>query len=1173
MNGLPHSINKRRLRLANGILKKVLVICLLFLCKSLSAQQQVTIVAKNESLVSVIKQFRAQTDYSVMASSADLENAKPVTLNLKGVSIEVALKEIFKNQSLQYEIKNKNITIRKKASINTETKSKDKQSAKKTGQVLDINNKPIAGATITALQSNQVCSTDENGVFSISIEDGENLLVKMLGYEPTEITVKGQIGPISLKATQYNIDVVDVINTGYQSIPKERAVGSYTTIDNKLLNRSVSTNILDRLNSVVPGMLFQTNNLVSDRIETNPNLRTSPITIRGESTFYSSTSPLIVVDNFPFEGDISSINPNDIENITVLKDASAASIWGARAGNGVIVITTKKGKLNEKTEFDLISNLSISDKPDLFYNKRFLDSKSFIEVEQFLFDKGYFNSDISNQYSMPVVSPAVQIMNLVKTGAITNEEGQNRLDVFRKHDIRNDMTKYFYQKAIKQQYALSLRGGTNNITYRLSGGFDKNRDALVRNDFDRITINSLNTYSPIKNLELIAAMNYTQSSSDLNNVFNEYYIRNPKYSGNRFPYTSLADEAGTSIDALYLLSEDYLKKAEQTGFKDWRYRPLDENWLADNTTKVNGILARISASYKILPELTASISYQTEQQKIASRRYRSPESFYVRDLFNSLSKYENTTKSFTYIFPEGGMLDLSNTAWASMNFRTQLNFEKQFNRKHNIYALAGYEIRELKTDGNSLSLIGYDDQFGTSVGNLDFNTWYATTPSGYTQIPSSNGNISSYLNRFLSYYLNGSYNYDQKYTLTLSARTDGANLFGVNANNKFSPLWSLGAGWNISKEAYYNSELLPYLNLRASFGYNGNTYQNGSGLLTGRYATMPSGAQGLVNLTAPNSQLRWERVKNINMGLDFRSKNNIVQGNIEYYIKNGKDLVQPTDLASQTGFTTYFANTAEIKTNGLDLSLNVKIIDKNIKWNSILLYSIIKDKIVRYDPQYTSVSGFGGIEGKPLKAIFAYKWAGLNPENGNPMGLLDGQNSEDYVTIYNNANENDIEYAGSSIPTNFGSWRNDFSYKNLGLSFNITYFFNFAFRKPTSSTNYSDLIKTMGYTDYKLSWKKPGDENATTIPSLVYPENGYRDAFYQLSSVNILRGDHIRLRDIRLSYDLSSILKRQNIRLTAFAYAQNLAILWRNNKFGIDPQMIIGIPEPKIYSFGVNATF
>ncbi|WP_343559625.1 SusC/RagA family TonB-linked outer membrane protein [Sphingobacterium sp.] len=1182
MNGLLHSMGGRFFNPQESKQKlpsyaqsiRILTLCVsLFAASSTIKAQDINLTAKNESLEQVIKKLRERTDYIIMAPSSIMTKTRPVSINLKGVTINQALKEIFKSQpaDLEYEIKGKNIIIRQRPPKENDSENQKQQPPKRSGRILDQAGNPLAGATISSANGLATSSTG-SGAFEIAVNDGERLSIKMLGFEPQIIEVKGSIGDIHLTPSNIVMETADVINTGYQSIPKERAVGSFVQVDNKLLNRSVSTNILDRLNGIVPGLAKDEIGNFNGEIQTNPNNRSSGLTIRGKSTLLSSTDPLIVLDNFPFEGELSSINPNDIENITILKDATAASIWGARSGNGVIVITTKRGKQNEAIKIDLSSNVTVADRPDVYYNQNFLSSKDFIDIEQYLFDQGYFDSDLMDNSSYPVISPSVEIMNLVKAGTITDTEGQKRLNVLRNLDVRKDWDRYIYQKALKQQYSLAMRGGTSNITYRLSAGYDKNKDELVRNGSDRLTINTLNTYRPIKNLEIIAGLNYAQSHSDLNNRFSQYAINNPKYSGSYLPYTMLADEQGNPLDVLYSFRESYLAQTIEQGFKDWRYRPLQELALADNRTNVNSILAKLSTSYKILPELSATINYQIEEQRISSRNLQTQDTYFVRNLYNKFSVYNPSTKTITSNFPKGDILDLNDYTWTSWNFRSQVNYDKSFG-KHSVTALAGFESRELKTDGTGQTLLGYDDQFGTSNMALDYVTSFPTSPAGSSRLPAPAGRIYGITNRFLSYYANSSYNYNDRYTLTASVRTDGANLFGAKVNNRFTPLWSVGAGWKISNESFYQSGFLPYINLRASYGFNGNTYRFGTALLTGRYGTaLLTGAPNITNLTAPNPELSWERVKNLNVGVDFRTKDNIVSGTIEFYHKTGIDLVQPTGLAPQTGFTTYTANTAKTRTKGLDLNLTVNWLNNELQWKSIVQYSLVRDKILKYDTPYSSISGFGGMVDRPLNALFAYKWEGLNPENGNPVGWFEGAKSEDYASIIANLKEEFIVYSGNRTPTSFGSLRNDFSYKGFDLSFNITYFLDYVFRRSSIDPNYSSMLTLQRHTDYLNRWQKPGDEQHTNVPSLSFPENYTRTYFYQLSEALITPGDHIRLQDIRLGYDLNKVINSPKIKMNVFFYANNVGIIWRKNKNGLDPS-VINYPVPRTYSIGINANF
>lgn len=1172
------------IRPSNNLLLNMKITVLLIVVFSVHASasiygQKIDLTYQNASLKTVIKALSRQGNIDFVYKDQYMEKAKPVSISMKNATVETALRRIFDGQPFDYRLEDDIVYITPKPikeRILRLPQAPELLQDTVRGRVVNEKGEPVAGASVTIKgERGKGTSTDEDGYFTLAgVDENATILISGVSIETVEVKVNGRSNLGMLKATARAHESEEiVVNTGYQQIPRERAVGSFEVIDNKLLNRSVSTNFQDRLKGVTTAIQWDNIDPTVGRIQPNPNFRSTGMTIRGVSTFMASTEPLIVIDNFPYEGELSNINPNDIEAITILRDASAASIWGARSGNGVIVITTKRGSKNEKMRFDFSSNVSVSAKPDLFYGPKFLDSKTFIDIEKELFDLGYFNSDITNSSTFPVISPSVQIMEFVRSGVISEKEGEQRLSELSQYDIRKDYEKYVYQNAINQQYALSLRGGTSNMTYRLSAGWDDNKSELVRNGFNRFSINSLNTYTPIRNIDITVGLNYAQSKTFLNNDIPNYSISGSKYTGNILPYTRLMNDEGNHLDVPYRLGERYLLQAEERGYLDWRYRPLDEINLSDNTMGVNSILAKFGVKYEIIPQLSIEINYQNEQQRISDRNHRNQDTYYVRDLINKFTVYNPSTEQLTYNFPMGGMLNTSSYFWVSNILRGQVNYSREIG-KHAIYAITGTEVRELKTDGVSQTFIGYDDQFGTSVSNLNFNTSYPTSPSGSARLPGIGGNISGILNRFNSIYVYASYIYAQKYLVSFSARRDGANLFGAKANDRFTPLWSAGIGWNVSNEHFYNFDFLPYLKLRATYGYNGNTYSRGISLLTGRYLTeLFTGAQSLVNLTAPNSQLRWERIKNINVGIDFRSKRGIISGYVEYYIKNGLDLVQPTSLAPQTGFETYTANTASSRTKGWDLNLSSRVIDREIKWNTTLLLSVIKDKVVKYDVPYTSILTRGGMEGKPMKAIFAYKWGGLNAETGAPVGFLDGEKSENYSAINSKLSAEDLIYAGSGIPTTFGSWRNDFSYKNIHLSFNVLYYMGYVFKRASMNTNLTAQITSSAHTDYFKRWQAPGDEQSTNVPSLVYPNNSARNTFYTYSEALITPADHIRFQDVRIGYDFSKIVKLNNSRLMAFVYANNLGIIWRKNKVNLDPETMSSYPKSKIISFGINANF
>jgi len=285
-------------------------------------------------------------------------------------------------------------------------------------------------------------------------------------------------------------------------------------------------------------------------------------------------------------------------------------------------------------------------------------------------------------------------------------------------------------------------------------------------------------------------------------------------------------------------------------------------------------------------------------------------------------------------------------------------------------------------------------------------------------------------------------------------------------------------------------------------------------------------------------------------------------------------LIQPTGLAPQTGFDTYTANTASTHTSGWDINLTTQNIERSIKWNTTVLFSAIRDKVTKYDQPLTntSITSPGGVVGKSLFGVFAYKWAGLDPLTGDPQGYLNNKVSKDYTSIINNFQPDSLVYIGSLRPTKFGALRNDFSYRNFSLSVNITYYFGYVIRRPSVNLNYAALLSGQYY-DYALRWQKPGDEKTTNVPSLVYPNNADRNSFYQNSEVLFDAGDHIRLQDIKLGYDLpQKIMSKAGLqRLQLYAYANNIGVIWRKNKYGLDPDTMVAPPIPFSFSFGISA--
>lgn len=1157
-----------------------------------SGQEEPTLTySGNVSIANIFKAIQKQMDLTVTFENSVINKELKIRVNFKNATVREVMSKVTEGTNVGWVQVNSQIVLYEKE-VAAEAKPKDE--LKVSGSIMDTEGNPLPGATIVVKGTSKGATTGANGRFTIdNVPRRSWLVISSVGFLSKQFFLENETAlSFTLDAGVTQMEGVTIVSTGYQSLPMERSTGSFVPLDSELVQRRVGMNILDRLDGVTSGLLNFTT-ATPGNISRMPSVTSLGLSLRGLSTLSPNqvnTNPLIVLDNFPYEGDVRNINPNDIESITVLKDAASASIWGARSGNGVIVLTTKKGRLNEKMKIDFNTNVTVGSRPDLYYDPNYLNSADYISVERHLFDQGYFNADISNTTSRPPLSPVVEILAKERAGQLTGEEAEAQIDLLKSNDVRRDILKYMYQAAINQQYSVNLRGGAKDITYYLSLGHDRDRDNLVRNGMYRTTITSSSMYKPAKNLEVTAFMNYSYSKVMQHNELRYSLIRTGGTTYDvLYPYAKLADESGKALPTMKDYRTDYTDSVSRLGFLDWRYRPLDEINEAKNYATIQGIVLRAAIKYKVTSFLNAEVMYQHEKQLIGTRIYRSEDTYFTRNLINRFSTYDTATKMMKYNFPRGGILSQGNYDWRIHNLRASLNYNQSFG-EHAVTGIAGAEIREVSATGTERSTVGHFDEYGMADGNINPSILYPTNPAGVSTINSAlnmNGTVLGTLSRYVSYYVNIGYNYKKRYDFTLSGRKDGANLFGVKANKKLTPLWSIGAGWEMNREMFYHVKWLPYLKLRASYGFNGNVY-NGSAYLIGTSFVNPlTGASSIVGLNPANDQLRWEKVKLLNFGVDFSTKRARLSGTIEYYRKNGIDLVEKVTLAPQTGFPSVNKNSASTLTKGWDISVTGRIMTGSLKWNSTLLFNTLNDKLTAYSlkPTFNSVITRDPailllVVGRPLRGVLSYKWAGLDSKTGDPQGWLNGQISKDYNGIIRNSNPDSLIYHGSATPTVFGSLRNDLSFKNFSLSFNITYKLGYYFRRPSANLNYLGNLSIYMNRDFSNRWQQPGDELKTDVPSLVYPTNNQRNDFYQYSEILVERADHVRLQDVKIGYTFenSNFFKAAFKRVHIYSYLNNLGIIWRANKFKIDPDVYLTqtshfLPNPFTFAIGVQANF
>ena len=500
----------------------------------------ITMSEKDVPLQKVLDDIHTKTGYAYFGEGEWPKIAHKVTVSVRNATIRKVLEICFQDQPVLFELDDKERFIF--------VRLRPREERLIHGWIVDENKDPVGGASIIARGDASGVSNDE-GEFALDTHFADSrLLISSIGYEQQEMPLPpvGKDLTITLRSVARDLVEAVVVHTGYQDVKRKASTGSFDEVDNDLLNRRVSTNILDRIDGVTSGVLFNKNIVAS--------ANQSTITIRGRSTIYANPNPLIVVDNFPYSGDINNINPADVESITVLKDAAAAAIWGAFSGNGVIVITTKKGRVSQQPRFSFMSSLTAGAKPDLYYQK-ILSAGDYIDIEQYLWNNHFYdNALLSPQF--PALSPAVEIFDLSRNHMINSGDSAAQIDALKKVDTRRDLDKYFYRPGLNSQYALSVAGGDTRDQYYVSAGYDQNLSSLVRNQYDRVTLTGNNTYNLIPGkLELYTGLAFTASTSYLNNPADHFV---------NYPYAQLADANGNALPVNFGLRAPYVDSVGQS---------------------------------------------------------------------------------------------------------------------------------------------------------------------------------------------------------------------------------------------------------------------------------------------------------------------------------------------------------------------------------------------------------------------------------------------------------------------------------------------------------------------------------------------------------------------------------------------------------------------------------
>ncbi len=1034
------------------------------------------------------------------------------------------------------------------------------------GKILDsITRRPLLGVTIN---HGPLCTaSDSNGYFSFESKNvRENIVFHHVGYKKITKRLTDDYSLILLPQSQKQLDEV-VVSTGYQTFDKNTSTGSYISIPKERIANMPQEDFMSRLDGLSSGLLLSR--------PANGNEQNSSFSIRGLSTLggVSMSKPLIVVDGFPYEGDPSAINPNDIEGISILKDASASAIWGVRAGNGVVVVTTRTGLRKSRVRVQVNSLTTLTDRPQNRSIPR-ISSADYIQVEKFLYEEGKYNAVLNNKTTRPAVTPVVELLYQHGQGNISDSELEAKLENLGQIDVYDQLDKFVYRKMFKQQASASISWGGDNASNYFSAGYDKNSTGLRQNGTGRISFRNQFDINLTPALNLSVAMQMAQMKTTSNNRGMDMLNSNISM----YPYLELMDSEGNYASMSYQYRKAFLDTLYAGHLLDWAFRPLQEINVADNTSRNTEVMVTGDISYRLWKGIKLSARYQYARQEHIQQSIYDRNTFYARDLINRFSQIQNG--EINYIIPNAAIKDGLNTLGENHSLRFQIDVDRKISDFVALRMILGNEGRVINSDGKSYRYYGYEREFN-NLPALDYTSVYPIIAglSGSSRIPFSDA-IYGTRTRFLSYYLNTDVTFFGRYSLSLSARRDASNLFGVRTSQRWNPLWSVGGAWSIHRERWAFMDRFQDLRLRMTYGKSGNINPGLSGRTVIAYNSIRSSLNRLQYARVrnpPDENLRWETVSTVNLGIDMGLKAIPISLSIEGYIKDSKDLFALMSSDPTIGFGSLTKNSATMQNRGLEITLAGHYSIGKVAMRSSFNNTLNASKITSYYYKRTSDSDvLGGatsltpVEGYPAFAVFAYRWGGLNPENGVAQGFLNGEISTEHSVIRQQSRLEELKYMGTSIPRFFGGLTQDFNWRTLDVSLLLSWRLGHVFRRP--AINYSDMANSGSilHAEYYDRWQKKGDEYRTDVPAFVYPASSAADLFYQNAEINVEKGDVLRLQHIRLGY--RPFLKGNWKDLKVTAMVNNVGILWKASKKVSDPDYSL-MPPSRSYSIGVNWNF
>lgn len=1162
-------------------IQAILLILALFQVKAVLAQ--INVAAKQKSLTSIFNQIEKQSKYVFLYDKA-VANTPSISFDCSNCSIERIVQLLEKQTKLEFKISGQQILVKKKeekAVVNS-TPAATMQTAQKDtiqGKVVDEHGNPIVGATLLIKGTKIGTSTDKNGNFKMQrVSPAQTIITNSIGYHPMEVIVGAQKTlMVALKIKAQEIEDV-VISTGLQKRERSKLVGNVSSIKGEDLEGAGITTIDKALRGKMTGVYVRSN---SGR----PG-ETGSIVIRGSNTMTGSAEPLIILDGMPLQNGavagmdktssninslltngIGNIPPEDIATIDILRDATAASIYGARAANGVIVITTKRGEVGKDyINYTTKQGLTMAPKN----NFEFMNSGEKIGFEKQLYH------DFHPTYGGRVNQLLMQVDN----GAITQEAADAEMS--RLSNINTDWVDVLYDAAYQQSHNIAMSGGSTKLQYNVSLNYQDANGTLMENKFKLGGMNAKIT----RNITDKLLVDFNLYSTIKRNKEGQSKLDPFRYAMFANPYEKPFNEDGSyAWDQTYRDLSNNIGEAAFLNYQTFNIvRELRENTLSTNYGNVRG---QIGAEWKFLDGFqyrgSAVINYTnvTTMDEARAGSYRS----YADNWLNFVKTTgAGISEKFNYGFLEensGNTLDYT--------VRNTVEYNKTFVQKHFVQAFVANEVAE-RTNNR---FFHYNPVYLQEYRMAGYPSWDDIPPSTYKKLDFTKlGGTYYEKDRSVSFISSFAYSYANRYVLNANFRSDGVDIIG--SKNQFTPLWSAGAKWNAHEEGFVkeNASWLNRLVFSYGFGYTGSINRSVYPFHTYRLSALVyDDVVKAMDFTYGNPVLKWEKKRDINYGVQISVFNSRLNVEANYYDNKVTDLLDNVTLPASVGRTTAVVNAGILSNKGWELSTRIEAF-KNTDWlwevgANLTTVNNNLDKVYYKKTPTVSSLNVQNVENYAVRSWFGYKYSHIDPANGHMMvqaqridaaGTIIGDEIIDLSTVSSADLQNKYRtyYLGQQDPKLYGGFNTRVRYKNFTFTSNFVYadgnmIKGFLDRRegPNGQTDDVTAGRTNRLKNQQYRWRQYGD--ITDVP---YYSSGISNYANYLTDKDVESGAYIKCTEIGLNWRANPTLFKKLVKqLQIGVFANNLFTI--SPYSGTDPetQTAFGYPTTPSYTFSLNIGF